>query len=130
MLMLCLPLLLACFAAAGPDDPKDVGLVNPGFEEGWWAAPADPSGRVAGRVAKGWSDNSSWADVRVTYGVETANPHRGQSSQRITLHRIGSGAVQFTQGAQFRKGRAYAFSVWMRGRPGTSVSLMLRRQGA
>src|SRR6185295_7530779 len=34
------------------------------------------------------------------------------------------------QGARFRQGRAYAFSVWMRGRPGTAVSLLLRRQGA
>jgi hypothetical protein len=129
--MIRLALALAWITAvACPDDAKDVALVNPGFEEGWSDAPADPAGKVAGRMAKGWSDNSSWADVRVTYGVETGNPHRGQSAQRITLHRIGSGAVQFTQGATFRKGRAYAFSVWMRGRPGTAVSLMLRRQGA
>lgn len=116
-----------CPTVAG-DDAKDVVLTNAGFEEGWYDAPADP--KVSGRIAKGWGDNSSWADVKVSYDVETANPHRGISAQRITLHRIGSGAVQFTQGTKFRKGRAYAFSLWMRGRPGTAVSLMLRRQGA
>lgn len=120
---------VAC-PSAGADDAKDVPLANAGFEEGWNEQPADAGAKVTGRIAKGWSDNSSWADVQVTYGVETANPRRGAAAQRINLQRIGSGAVQFTQGAKFRGGRAYVFSLWMRGRPGTSVSLMLRRQGA
>lgn len=119
-----LPLLLALALTTADEVP----LQNPGFEDGFYDAPADP--KVGGRIAKGWGDNSSWADVKVTYDVDTANPHRGAGAQRITLHRIGSGAVQYTQGTKFRKGRAYAFSVWMRGRPGTAVSLMLRRQGA
>jgi hypothetical protein len=121
-----MPLFLALALATADDVP----LTNPGFEEGWVDAPADPQGRVSGRIARGWSDNSSWADVTVDYGVETANPHRGASAQRIHLRRIASGAVQFTQGTQFKKGRAYAWTLWMRGRPGTAVSLMLRRQGA
>lgn len=105
----------------------DLPLANPGFEEGG----VELNGpKVSGRIGKGWSDNSDWADVKVTYGLETVNARRGERCQRITLHRIGSGAVQFTQAAKFRAGRAYALRVWMRGRPGTSVSLMLRRQGA
>jgi len=119
--------LLLAFALLAADD---VPLQNPGFEEGWYEASADPAAKIVGKVAKGWGDNSSWADVNVEYGVETANPHRGASAQRINLKRIGSGAVQFTQGASFKKGRAYAWSLWMRGRPGTAVSLMLRKQGA
>jgi len=119
--------LLLAFSLLAADD---VPLQNPGFEEGWYEASADPAAKIVGKVAKGWGDNSSWADVNVEYGVETANPHRGASAQRINLKRIGSGAVQFTQGASFKKGRAYAWSLWMRGRPGTAVSLMLRKQGA
>lgn len=122
--------LIAALALCQTEDAKNVALSNPGFEEGWWEVSADPADKVSGRVANGWGDNSSWADVRVSYSVETANAHRGKTAQRITLHKIGSGAVQFTQGAKFRKGRAYAFSLWMRGRPGTAVSLMLRRQAA
>lgn len=122
--MIALVLALALTAA------DDVPLQNPGFEDGWVDASKDPNAKVVGKVAKGWGDNSSWADVNVEYGVETANPHRGASAQRINLKRIGSGAVQFAQGAPFKKGRAYAWSVWLRGRPGTAVSLMLRKQGA
>ncbi|RPH37426.1 MAG: hypothetical protein EHM91_15060, partial [Planctomycetota bacterium] len=122
--------LIAWLAVCQADDAKDVPLSNAGFEDGWWDSPVDPAGKVSGRVAKGWGDNSSWADVKVTYAVDTANPHRGKSAQRITLDKIASGAVQFTQGARFRKGRAYAFTIWMRGRPGTAVSLLLRRLGA
>src|SRR4051812_48071730 len=99
---------------ARADDPKDVALVNAGFEGGWTDLGGAAAAKVTGRLAKGWSDNSDWADVRVIYGVETASPHRGASAQRISLQRIGSGAVQFTQGARFSGGRAYAFSVWMR----------------
>jgi hypothetical protein len=105
---------------------QNLALANAGFEEGGAELKGD---KVSGLVGKGWSDNSDWADVKVAYALETTNPRRGAFCQRVTLHRIGSGAVQLTRSVKFQRGRAYALSVWMRGRPGTSVSLILRKQG-
>ena len=45
--------LIAWLAVCRADEAKDVPLSNAGFEDGWWDAPADPAGKVSGRVAKG-----------------------------------------------------------------------------
>ena len=113
----------------------EIPLANAGFEDGWPAvAPTADSvndkAKITGEVAKGWGDNSSWADVKVAYSAATTDPHRGKTAQRIHVGRVASGAVQYVQGVPFAQGRVYCFSVWMRGRPGDTVSLLLRRQGA
>lgn len=112
-----------------------VELKNPGFEGAYQplpppTAPANPNARITGRIAPGWTDNSDWADVAVDYGAETANPHRGKAAQRVSVARVSGGAVQFVQPVDFKKGRVYAFHVWLRGQPGAGVSLMLRQGGA
>ncbi|MBA3683778.1 MAG: carbohydrate binding domain-containing protein [Planctomycetes bacterium] len=116
-------------------ESQDPGLANAGFEDGWVkdATAADSTNenaKISGQVATGWSDNSSWADVQVVYAEDTAQPHRGTSCQRITVNRVGSGAIQYIQQVGFTGGKAYNFTVWMRGRQGTSVSLALRQHGA
>lgn len=113
----------------------DIPLANAGFEDGWpvvapTADSVNEKAKITGEVAKGWGDNSSWADVKVAYSAATTDPHRGKTAQRIHVARVASGAVQYVQAVPFAAGRVYAFSVWMRGRPGDTVSLLLRRQGA
>lgn len=109
-------------------DPILVPLQNAGFESPWPSTdPKDPEAKVTGIVADGWSDNSSWADVNVHYSADTEHPHSGSAAQRIDVERVASGAVQFVQKVQLQKDKAYAFSVWMRGRPGSVVGMILRR---
>ncbi|MDQ2800539.1 MAG: hypothetical protein M3Y13_12985, partial [Armatimonadota bacterium] len=112
-----------------------VELKNPGFEGAYQPLPpptavANIKALVSGQIAPGWTDNSDWADVAVDYGAETANPHRGKAAQRVSVARVSGGAVQFVQPVDFQKGRVYAFHVWLRGRPGAGVSLMLRQGGS
>jgi hypothetical protein len=109
-------------------------LQNPGFEgAGQQAldAGATPKGNITGEVAAGWADNSGWADIDVRYGLDTVNPHSGQSAQRIELTRASSyGAVQLVHKVQFSKNHIYRFTVWLKGSPGQSVQLSLRQETA
>ena len=107
----------------------DVTLRNSGLEEPYTNLPpanANQKAKITGSIANGWGDNSGWADVDIEYAPDTARPHSGKASQRISINRVEGGAAQFVQDVEFNKG-IYAFSVWMRGRPGTIVSLVLRR---
>ncbi len=112
-----------------------IETANPGFEGAYTTvasssdAPTD-KGIIKGAIASGWGDNSNWADVDVEYARETVNPHRGQASQKIVVKRVTSGAVQFVQNVPLRKGRIHVWKLWMRGRPGTSVTLSIRQAGA
>ena len=109
-------------------DPVTVPLQNAGFEIPWPPAnPTDPEAKVIGVVAEGWSDNSSWADVQVRYGADTEHPHSGSAAQRVEVEKVASGAVQFVQKVRLEKDKAYGFSVWMRGRPGSVVGMILRK---
>ena len=112
-----------------------VETVNPGFEGDYKpvASQSDAPNQKAvikGAVAEGWNDNSNWADVDVEYSRDTNNPHRGQTAQKIVVKRVTGGAVQFVQQAPLKKGRVHVWKLWMRGRPGTSVSLSIRQAGA
>lgn len=129
----CLSLLAGAIVHAA--DAPGPTLKNPGFEDAWPAvvSTADTTNaqaKVTGEVASGWSDNSSWADVQVAYAADTTNPHRGKTAQRITVNRVSSGNIQYVQLTPFIKDRAYAFSIWMRGRPGSVVAVVLRKAGA
>ncbi len=119
-------LLLVLPATAQTELP----LAEPGFERGYGPASGPADRKVSGEVARGWSDNSSWADVRVEYGRETRNPHRGSACQRITVAAVSSGAVQFSQQRSLARGRAYQFGLWLRGRPGAAVTVQIRLVGA
>jgi len=79
------------------------------------------------KIADGWMDNSSWADLGVEYRRETENLHAGRACQRITCTRLTSGAVQMIPRGwvPLRKGKIYRVSLWLRGDAGR-VAAQLR----
>ncbi|PQV62603.1 hypothetical protein B1R32_12715 [Abditibacterium utsteinense] len=108
---------------------------NPGFEGDYApvaSASDSPNAKavITGSIAPGWGDNSNWADVNINYARDTTNPHRGPASQKITVGRVASGAVQFVQQVPLREGRIHVWKLWMRGRPGDAVDLIIRKAGA
>lgn len=129
-------ILLSCVVPAGAQQgAASVNLQNPGFEAPYppVASSSDAANlkaKITGTVAQGWQDNSNWADVSVDYGADTSNPHRGASDQRVTITRVAGGAVQFVQPVRLQKSHAYELRVWLRGTPGTSISISLRQSGA
>jgi hypothetical protein len=107
--------------------PLEAQLINPGFEGEYQAANPNhqtfPSGAVlSGEIAKGWTDNSSWANVEIRYSKDDTNPHGGKSCQKITVLR---GFAQFGQSIQFPAGILDA-SIWIRAEKPIMVSLTLR----
>ena len=92
-------------------------LQNGDFEAGF-----GPNG-----IAEHWADNSSWADLDVTYARETVNPHSGQACQRVTCSHLISGAVQMipAPGLALQRGRIYRVHAWLRGAP-ARVAVQLR----
>jgi len=111
-------------------DGTAIPLENAGFEEPYTLVPpANPEkkAQITGLQAEGWHDNSDWADISVEYSKEAENPHGGQASQKVDVTRVHGGAVQVTQKVPFQANHQYLFRVWLRGTPGTSVSIQLRR---
>jgi len=107
----------------------DVTLRNPGLEVPYRDLPPpnpEKKAKITGSIANGWGDNSNWADVEIAYAPDTERPHSGKTAQRITVGRVAGGAVQFVQDIELNKG-IYAYSIWLRGQPGTNVSVVLRR---
>ncbi len=137
---LCITLALAastCSLALAQDTniQRSSALKNPGFEGEFKPVTSQSdapgkSAKISGELAEGWQDNSDWAPVSVRYARDTSNPHRGSSSQRVEVSRVDGGAVQLVQSVAVRKGRVYEARLWLRGRPGQSVSVSLRRSGA
>ena len=107
-------------------------LTNPGFESAY--VPVVPTGdnssgaaRIAGQVAPGWSDNTSWAkNVSVNYVPDTTTPRSGTTCQRIT---VIQGFAQLAQNIPFPAGRIRT-SLWVRAVPAQWVSLTVRLAGA
>lgn len=110
---------------ASAAEPLVIPIGNGGFDDGWVDHAAAEEARVGGAIADGWGDNSSWADVHVRYAI-APDPHGGTGAQQITVTRVASGYVQYVRKVALEAGHAYAFSLWMRGKPGDAVSLMLR----
>lgn len=126
-----IPVLFAACPLLAADLPNL--LKNPGFENGFsvcgtTTTAADGTLKISGSLGDGWSDNSDWADVRVLYTQERSTRHGGEFAQRITAVKFGSGAIQFVQQLDLQQGHNYAFSVWVRGTPGTSMELTLRKR--
>ncbi len=116
---------LACVAAS---QPASVPLGNPGFEDSYFPVGGN-SGSIAGMTANGWSDNSTWANATVAYSRETINPHSGASCQKIVVGKVPDGEMQFLQPVSLVGGSIYTASVWMRGEPGTRVTLRIQKSG-
>jgi hypothetical protein len=109
--------------------PVGAQLVNPGFEGEFQTVNAKgvayPSGAIlSGETAKGWNDNSEWANVDVKYAKEDQSPHSGLSCQKITILK---GFAQFGQPIPFSAGIMQG-SIWMRAEKPMWVSLTLRLQ--
>lgn len=80
-------------------------------------------------IARGWKDNSGWADVKVKYSAEIDEAY-SRKSQKIECILFRSGAVQFTQpGIRITKGRGHSVSIWMKGDVVSPVELLLRKPG-
>jgi len=125
----------SALAQDAPIAPAPAALQNSGFEGAFKSVvshsdSSNATAKISGELAAGWSDNSDWAPVTLRYARDTSNPHRGESSQRIEIGRVEGGAVQFVQSVPVKKGRVYEARAWLRGQPGQSVSLSLRRSGA
>ena len=101
-------------------------LSNAGFEPPFVSV--GTNNPISGNVAIGWNDNSSWANVTVTYSEDTNNPHGGVSAQMVDAQAVQSGAVQLVEPITVIPGAAYTFSAWLRGQPGMSVNLILQNQ--
>lgn len=93
-------------------------LSNAGFELYGWK-----------RSALHWQDNSSWADVDISY-TSTIDKDRQGKVQRIDIDAVRQGAVQFVQPRlSLRAQHTYKVSIWMRGEVSAPLQIMLRRQG-
>lgn len=103
-------------------------LENPGFEPPYVSV--GQNNPISGNVAVYWNDNSSWADVTVTYSEDTADPHSGTAAQMVDVQAVRSGAVQLTQAMTVVPGAPYTLAVWLRGQPGMTVNVILQDQNA
>ncbi len=104
----------------------NVPLVNPGLDPPYAAVSAN-GGTISGVIAKGWSDNSSWANAAVSYSQESSNCHSGNSCQKIEVTSVGSGNVQFLQNYRQQSGNIYSATAWVRGTPGVVVNLVIQQ---
>ncbi|OGV38550.1 MAG: hypothetical protein A2X48_00750 [Lentisphaerae bacterium GWF2_49_21] len=91
-----------------------------------WNANAE----ISGETGANWGDNSSWAEVGVSYSGDEVNPHSGKLSQHIDVKRVTSGAVQFTHSFQAEKGKIYRGRLWLRGTGGTTITYGFRQADA
>ncbi len=104
----------------------NVPLANSGFESPYSAVSAN-NGLVAGWVANGWSDNSTWSDSTVQYSQDFSNPHSGASCQKMVVAAVADGEAQLLQSVPLLAGSLYTASVWMRGLPGTQAVLRVQQ---
>ncbi len=108
-------------------------ITNGGFEGPYEEVSIEvgPGTQITGRIAQGWTDNSSWAQVVVEYGEEGLGPHGGSTCQRIAVRSIASGAVQLTQGAvTLEEGKGYRARVFARSPDAVPLRLQIRQPGA
>ena len=118
--------LLCAFGAIGASARAQT-LQNGGFEGAYIAATGSKTATVAGDVAPGWTDNTSWAEgIDLSYSRETTNAHGGAACQKIMVH---SGFAQFAQFLTFEE-KYQTFGVWLRAQSPMWVNLTLREAGS
>jgi hypothetical protein len=112
--------------AAQSGDGQEI-LLNGDFN-GPFHSPGDTrDGSITGEIANGWEDNSAWADVSILYGKDDLNPYPGNTTaQAITVQSVRSGAVQFVQGFEQRKGRTYRGAIWVRAEVSMPLQVLVR----
>ena len=78
-------------------------------------------------IAVGWADNSSWANLDITYSPERSTTHGGRACQQVRCTRLDYGAAQLVPQpwVPLTKGRVYRVRGWLRGNVG-HVALQLR----
>lgn len=101
-------------------------LRNPGLEPPYVSAGA--GGPINGLVALNWQDNSSWADVNVTYSEDTANPHSGVAAQEVDVLAVTTGAVQFVEPVTVTPGQNYTMTAFVHGTTGASLDVLFQNQ--
>ncbi len=96
--------------------------------------PAPRNAVIRGEVASGWSDNSEWGAVNVNYGIDSANAHSGETSQRIEVKRVVpfkeagiESTVQFIQGINISNKGKYRFAIWARASRALYAVIKIRR---
>ena len=105
-------------------------LQNADFEGGFRTLPPakeSDKGQALGEIAEGWADQSTWAPVTVSYARHEAQPRSGKFAQEVNISRVDSGAVQLAHPVEFKNGVGLRASVWLRGTPGHSVKVLLRK---
>ena len=120
------PLVTLIALGAAAQTSTSVALNNPGFEAPYNSVNGN-GGKITGQTASGWTENSAWANATVQYAQELANPHGGESCQKIVVVSAGSGEMQLTQSFQLHAGNVYTASAWMRGVPGTIAKLRVQQ---
>ncbi|MDR3707505.1 MAG: carbohydrate binding domain-containing protein [Capsulimonadaceae bacterium] len=120
-------LSLATPFACAQQPPAEL-LTNPGFDAPF--IPVHPStgkSQITGSVAHGWSDNSAWADVTITYSQASEGVHGGSTAQAVTVDGVRAGQVQLRQQFPVTAGRLYSFSIWLKGQSGSQATIAIRQ---
>lgn len=100
---------------------------NGGMEPPFRSAGVSPNS-ISGNIAYNWIDNSSWANVAVTYSQDVNNPHHGKSAQQISVQSVTSGQVQLTQPTYVIPGVTYTMTAWVRGQAGLNAYMQINNQ--
>jgi hypothetical protein len=86
--------------------------------------------QLEGQVAQGWKDDSSWGEIAITYGRDAQRSQSGQAAQRIDVHSIKAGALQFVQDISLKAGRIYRASAYLRTAAPAKARIEIRQAGA
>jgi hypothetical protein len=112
---------------------KTDSLLRNGDFEGEFApagkAVSDKS-QLGGQVAEGWKDDSGWGEVAITYSRDAQRSQSGQAAQRIEVHSIKAGGLQFVQDVPLKAGRIYRASAYLRTAAPAKARIEIRQAGA
>jgi hypothetical protein len=106
-------------------------LLNSGFEPPYVSIGVNNP--ISGSIAVNWTDNSSWGvpNPTVTYSQDTANPHGGTASQKVSVQTVPAGTdVQLVQTLTVIPGQVYTFTAWLRGDAGMTVNMVLQNSNS
>jgi hypothetical protein len=100
-------------------------LQDSSFEGPFTPTAGTAPNRITGMIAQPWVDNSDWGSgVVVDYEQDSALPHNGAASQKVTVGSVPSGsAIQLVQQVRVTAGKSYTMNVWLRGSGSVNVAL-------